>query len=141
MFLILTITPLFINISTTFYLCDPLNDVESIKVQLNKIFNTVSMKAVWQIIGSIFIMSVLQVGNNAWRQYLKSTLNFSSLMINSYSIIASILLCVGMLFYKYYLIKYSWRYIFFSMIPLSILVTILQFLLLFQINKYLLIPN
>eukprot|EP00980_Cylindrotheca_fusiformis_P028041 scaffold22577_cov122-Cylindrotheca_fusiformis.AAC.20 len=46
--------------------------------QCQEIWNTVCSRAVWQPLGFVYFYNVLQVGNAAWKEFLKTTLGFTS---------------------------------------------------------------
>lgn len=46
--------------------------------QCKEIWNTVRSRAVWQPLGFVYLYNVLQVGNVAWKEYLKTTLGFTA---------------------------------------------------------------
>ena len=84
-------------------------EVKSTSEQCGEIWNTVSSRAVWQPMGFVYLYNVLQVGNVAWRQYLKTVLEFTSNQLNMILIVAYVLLYFGILAYKYFFIHWSWR--------------------------------
>mmetsp|Transcript_46131 Transcript_46131/g.52092 ORF Transcript_46131/g.52092 Transcript_46131/m.52092 type:complete len:592 (+) Transcript_46131:86-1861(+) len=86
--------------------------VASTKDQCKEIWTTVCSRAVWQPLAFVYIYNVLQVGNAAWNQYLKTTLEFTSTQINLIYIASSVLLYLGIMTYKYYMINWSWRFVY-----------------------------
>lgn len=72
--------------------------------------------------------------NAAWRQFLKTTLDFTANQLNSLLILAYALLYVGTLAYKYYFIRFSWRLIFKMGILFNGLISSLQVLLILGIT-------
>ena len=83
--------------------------VKSPSEQCKEIWGTVCSRAVWQPMGFVYLYNLLQVGNVAWREFLKTVLGFSSNQLNTLLIVAYVLLYLGILAYKYYFIKWSWR--------------------------------
>jgi len=83
--------------------------VKSTSEQCNEIWNTVCSRAVWQPMGFVYLYNLLQVSNSAWREFLKSVLGFTANQLNILLIVAYVLLYVGIMAYKYYFIKWSWR--------------------------------
>mmetsp|Transcript_14458 Transcript_14458/g.29723 ORF Transcript_14458/g.29723 Transcript_14458/m.29723 type:complete len:549 (+) Transcript_14458:1-1647(+) len=104
------------------------------KQQCNEIWNTVCSRAVWQPMGFVYIYNVLQVGNSAWKQYLVSTLGFTSVQLNSLLIASYVLLYLGIMAYKYYFIKWSWRSVYVITTVLNGFLSILQILLIKDIT-------
>ena len=92
--------------------------VKSTSDQCSEIYKTVCSRAVWQPMGFVYLYNILQVGNGAWREFLKTVLKFTSNQLNSILIVAYVLLYFGILAYKYYFITWSWRsvYIFTTLI-------------------------
>lgn len=80
-------------------------------------------------IPQVYLYNILRVPNAAWRQFLKTVLGFSAEELNALLIAAYILLYVGTLLYKYYLIQFSWRLIYQAGIILNCLLSSLQILL------------
>jgi hypothetical protein len=52
--------------------------VSSTSEQCQEIWNTVCSRAVWQPLGFVYLYNVMQVGNVAWKEFLKTTLGFTS---------------------------------------------------------------
>jgi hypothetical protein len=76
----------------------------------------------------------MQVGNAAWKEYLKSTLNFSSCQQNLILITAYVLLYLGILSYKYFFISWSWRKVYIFTTALNGFFSILQVCLIYGIT-------
>lgn len=77
--------------------------------QCLEIWKTVCSRAVWQPMGFVYLYNLLQVSNSAWKEFLKSGLGFSDNQLNVLLIVAYVLLYAGILAYKYYFIRWSWR--------------------------------
>ena len=75
-FLPLCIMPLVYNFREEFH---PV--VLTTKEQCAEIWNTVCSRAVWQPMGFVYLYNVLQIGNSAWKQFLVSTLGFTSVEV------------------------------------------------------------
>jgi len=103
--------------------------VASTKDQCAEIWNTVCSRAVWQPMGFVYLYNVLQVGNAAWKQYLKTVLDFTSNQLNSLLIVAYVLLWLGIMAYKKFFIKWSWRTVYISTTLLNGVFSALQILL------------
>ena len=73
--------------------------------------------------------NVLQVGNAAWKQFLKTVLGFTSNQLNTLLIVAYVLLWLGILAYKKFFIKWSWRTVYIATTLLNGLFSSLQILL------------
>lgn len=101
----------------------------STREQCNEIWNTVCSRAVWQPLGFVYIYNVLQVGNGAWKEFMRTTLGFSANQLNALYIASCVLLYLGILAYKYYLIHYSWRMVYIGTTALNGFFSVLQILL------------
>ena len=106
----------------------------STKEQCGEIWTTVCSRAVWQPLGFVYLYNVLQVGNAAWREYLKTTLQFTSGQLNSIYIVSCVLLYLGVVTYKHYLMHWSWRSVYVVTTLLNGTFSFLQILLLYQIT-------
>lgn len=81
------------------------------------------------MIQKVFLYNVLQVGNAAWREFLRSVLGFTANQLNILLIAAYVLLYLGIMAYKYYFIKYSWRTVYIVTTLLNGFFSALQILL------------
>ena len=109
-------------------------EIRSTREQCREIWNTVCSRAVWQPMGFVYIYNVLQIGNAAWKQFLRSVLEFNDAQLNIMLIVANVLLYVGVIAYKYYFIKWSWRSIYVMTTSLNGLFSALQVLLIHGIT-------
>lgn len=80
--------------------------------QCREIWRTVCSRAVWQPMGFVYIFNILQIGNAAWKEFLRSVLGFTSVQLNALLVLAYVLLYFGIIAYKYYFITWSWRTIY-----------------------------
>ena len=103
--------------------------VSSTRDQCGEIWSTVCSRAVWQPMGFVYLYNVLQVGNAAWKQFLKTVLNFTTNQLNTLLIVAYVLLWLGIMAYKKFFIKWSWRSVYISTTLLNGLFSALQILL------------
>ena len=107
----------------------PPTRILSARQQCHEIWTTVCSRSVWQPMGFIYLYNILQVPNAAWRQFLKTCLNFSEDQLNALLIAAYVLLYLGTLAYKYYFIRFSWRLVFQVGIAMNCIFSALQILL------------
>lgn len=108
--------------------------VASTREQCGEIWNTVCSRAVWQPLGFVYIYNVLQVGNGAWKEFLRTTLGFTASQLNAIYVVACVLIYLGILTYKYYLIHYSWRFVYIVTTLLGGIFSVLQVLLIMGIT-------
>jgi len=104
-------------------------EIKSVRDQCDEIFQTVCSRSVWQPMGFVYLYNILQVGNAAWREYLRSVLGFTANQLNTLLIVAYVLLYIGVLAYKYYFISWSWRTVYVSTTLLNGFFSALQVLL------------
>lgn len=104
-------------------------EVASTREQCGEIWNTVCSRAVWQPMGFVYLYNVLQVGNAAWKQFLKTVLEFTSNQLNALLIAAYVLLWLGIMAYKKFFITWSWRSVYISTTLLNGIFSALQILL------------
>lgn len=104
-------------------------DIKSTREQCSEIWTTVCSRAVWQPMGFVYVYNVLQIGNAAWREFLLSVLMFKDWQLNTLFVIANVLLYLGVMAYKYYFIKYSWRSIYIGTTLLNGILSLMQILL------------
>lgn len=135
-FWILAMLPFVVMGPTIFLFYEDRNvAVASVSNQVNEIWNTVCLRAVWQPMGFVYLYNVLQVGNAAWNQYLFTALGFSSFQLNTFLIEAYALTFAGVLIYKKYLRNTSWRNVYVWTTLLNGFFSSLQFILIFGINR------
>jgi len=103
--------------------------VASTNEQCAEIYQTVCSRAVWQPMGFVYLYNVLQVGNAAWKQFLKTVLGFTSNQLNALLIAAYVLLWLGIMAYKKFFINWSWRSVYVTTTLLNGIFSALQILL------------
>ena len=97
--------------------------------QCREIWATVCSRSVWEPIGFLYLFNLCQVSNAAWRQFLRTVLNFSDGELNDLLVASYILLYAGTMVYKYCFLKTSWRHIFLGCILFNEFFSGLQLLL------------
>ena len=112
----------------------PHQTVRSTRDQCREIWNTVGSRAVWQPMGFVYLYNVMQVGNSAWKEYLVTVQHFTSCQLNLLLIVSFVLLYCGILAYKFYFIKWSWRQVYIVTTMLNGLFSALQVLLIYGIT-------
>lgn len=109
--------------------------VSSVSSQCSEIWSTLCSRAVWQPMAFVYLYNLLQVGNAAWTQYMYTSLKFTALEINSFSVCATVLLYLGVMYYRSYLLSWSWRTVFILSSSLNVFFSVLQILLLLKVNR------
>jgi len=117
-------------------------DAKSVRDQCSDIWHMVQLKAVWRPMAFIYIYNMFQTPNTAWNSYLQLTLHFPAWFLGFIALVGSVMTFAGIVAYKKYFFKSSWRFIYaFSSITTTIF-SAMQLLLIFQINeRYLGISN
>ncbi len=106
-----------------------------------ELLNTVSYKAVYTPCLYLILQSVFTLRNCAWFSFLVHGLNFSIEQTGILGIICSIVAVIGLMFYKRFLNGLDWRHTFVGAVLLCLALTLLQLVLILQLNAALHIPN
>lgn len=111
-------------------------------IQLNDIWETVQLKSVWRPMLFVYTYNLFQVPNVAWQSYLQLTLHFPPWILGLTVILGSFMTLAGVMAYKNYFFKTSWRSIYVGTMFLTTFFSLLQIVLIFQWNvKYLHMSN
>jgi len=115
---------------------------KSVRAQCNDIWMMVQLKSVWKPMSFIYVYNMFQTPNTAWNSYLQLTLHFPAWFLGFIALVGSVMTFVGIVAYKKFFFKSSWRFIYaFSSITTT-LFSAMQLVLIFQINeRYLGISN
>jgi BT1 family len=103
--------------------------VASTRDQCAEIWTTVCSRAVWQPLGFVFVYNIFQVQNSAWKEFLKTTLDFTTGQLNLIYVATCVLLYLGILVYKYGMMQWSWRMVYIITTLLNGFFSLLQVLL------------
>lgn len=109
--------------------------VPSVSAQCREIWTTVCSQAVWQPMAFVYMYQLFQIGNGGWTQYCYTTLHFTALQINSFSVLAYVLLYAGVQVYRGYLMAWNWQLIYVVVAAFSVIISTLQILLLLRVNE------
>jgi hypothetical protein len=113
-----------------------------VRQQIREIWDTVQLQAVWKPMAFVYIYNLFQVPNVGWQSYLQLTLHFPSWVLGLSVLLGSIMTLAGILAYKRFFFKSSWRAIYVGTTMLVAFFSCLQLILIFQINtKYLHMSN
>lgn len=107
---------------------------ENIQKTLHLVWSTITIKAIWKPLTFIFINNILQIPNVAWMSYLQLTLKISPPIIGFMNVLGTLMALCGILCYKYYFLKISWRKIYLFTNGVSLFFSCLQLVLIFQWN-------
>lgn len=111
------------------------------QTQWTSVWETLQLKAVWQPMIFIYVYNVMQVPNSAWYNFLVDGLDFSNFELGLLTISSAVMTWLGLVAYKKYLFNASWRYIYILTTALGVFFSILQLLLVYQINVEIGIPD
>ena len=114
----------------------------TIKSQLHEIWLTVQLQSVWRPMLFVYTYNLFQVPNVAWQSYLQLSLKFPAWILGMTVILGSFMTFAGILAYKNFFFKTSWRSIYIGTVALTTFFSLLQLILIFQwTTKYLHISN
>jgi hypothetical protein len=109
--------------------------IQSISEQLYEIWQTVQLKSVWRPMAFVYTFNLFQVPNVAWQSYLQLSLHFPGWILGSTVILGSFMTFAGVLAYKNFFFKSSWRNIYIWTAMLTTFFSLMQLVLIFQLNK------
>jgi hypothetical protein len=112
-----------------------MDEPPSIASQFHEIWQTVQLKAVWRPMAFVYCYNFLQVPNVAWQSYLQLSLHFEPWVLGLSVTLGSFMTLSGVLAYKYLFFKASWRKIYLWSTFLTSFFSLMQLVLIFQINK------
>ena len=118
------------------------SNTHPIWIQLNDIWETVQLKSVWRPMLFVYTYNLFQIPNVAWQSYLQLTLHFPPWILGLTVILGSFMTFAGLLAYKNYFFKTSWRNIYIGTMLLTTFFSLMQLVLIFQLNtRYLHLSN
>jgi MFS family permease len=137
------IFPFFFVATTFYYLVElaPSDPDIPFSVKLDQIWTMLQMKAVWKPLAFIYTYNVFQVSNGAWSNYLVESLDFTDFELGTLTIAGAVMTFVGLVAYKEYFFDVGWQSIYIFTTILGLFFSLLQVLLIYQINQYMGIPN
>jgi hypothetical protein len=83
----------------------------------------------------VFCFNLLQVPNVSWQSYLQLALHFEPWVLGLTVILGSFMTFAGILAYKFYFFHASWRSIYLWSSCLTSFFSLMQLILIFQINR------
>jgi hypothetical protein len=109
--------------------------------QIDEVWNTVQLQAVWRPMAFVYLFNLFQIPNVAWQSYLQLTLKFEPWILGLTVTMGSFMTWAGVLAYKYWFFKASWRMIYLYSSFLTATFSLLQLVLIFQLNEKMHISN
>ena len=135
-FLLSALIPL-VTIMPTF---PPLEELASNSVvptlveQLQALWETMQLRAVWQGVGYIYFYGIFQIPNGSWSTFLLDGLHFTDFEYGMLTVIGTVLSWIGLNVYKWYFFETSWRSIYLYTTLLGTVFSLLQIVLILQLN-------
>jgi len=115
--------------------------VPTLTEQLNEVWRLLQLKAVWYPMIFIYTFGIMQIPNQAWKNYLVYGLGFNDAELGYVTIMSAVLGCVGYILYKLFLYQTSWRLIYIWTGVISSIFSLIQVLLVLGVNRKLGIPD
>jgi MFS family permease len=115
--------------------------VPSLTEQLQALWETMQLRAVYQGVGYIYFYGIFQIPNGAWSTFLLEGLHFTDFEYGMLTLIGTILSWIGLNVYKWYFFDTSWRSIYIYTTLLGTVFSLLQIVLILQLNVSAGIPN
>jgi MFS family permease len=119
----------------------PVEPNYEIRTQLENVWSTLQLRAVWRPMAFIYTYNVFQVSNGAWTNYLVEGLDFSDFDLGLLTIAGALMTWVGLIAYREYFFRTGWQKIYIFTTILGVFFSFLQILLIYQVNQLLGIPN
>ncbi|CAN0040329.1 unnamed protein product [Heterosigma akashiwo] len=112
-----------------------------VPIQCREIWGAVQKRNIWQPMAFIFAYNVMQIPNAAWSSFLIDGLNFSDFSIGVISVTGSVVSWLGLVVYKKFFFNTNWRGIYLWTTLITMFFSVLQLVLIFQLNQKWGIPN
>lgn len=109
--------------------------------QIQEIWETCQLKAVWRPMAFVYIFNILQIPNVAWQSYLQLTLHFPAWILGLDVFLGAVMTFAGILAYKFYFFGVAWRDIYFWSVIFTAFFSLMQMILVFQLNTYIHVSN
>ena len=113
----------------------------TLREQVQSIWHTLQLRAVYMPIGYLFFFYLLQIPNSAWSNFLLVGLKFTDYQVGLLSVGECVFTYLGMVTFKLCFFRTPWRRVFVYTCFISICFSILQVLLILRVNQVLGIPD
>jgi len=130
-----SLLPIALLFPTVIHLFELKGEVKSVRHQMADIWKMVQLRAVWRPMAFIYTFNLFQIPNVAWASYLQLTLKFPAWFLGLIGFIGSLMTFSGIVVYKKYFFKSSWRAIYVWSSVITTLFSAMQLALIFQINE------
>ena len=120
---------------------DTSDEPPPITKQIEEIWDTCQLKAVWRPMAFVYIFNILQIPNVAWQSYLQLTLHFPAWILGLDVFLGAVMTFAGILAYKFYFFGVAWKDIYFWSVIFTAFFSLMQMILVFQLNTYIHVSN
>lgn len=117
------------------------NIVPTLSDQFRKLWEVLQTKAVYRTVGYIYFYGIFQIPNGAWANFLLQGLKFTDFEYGMLTVCGCVLAWMGMNVYRIFFFETSWRNIYIYTTLLGFFFSLLQIVLVLQLNKAIGIPN
>ena len=108
---------------------------KSVAEQCRDIWDTVQLRTVWRPMAFVYCYNILQIPNVAWSSYLQLDLGFEAWALGVMATCGSVMTFLGILAFKKFFFRSSWRSIYLGTTVLTTVFSLLQLVLIFQLNR------
>lgn len=115
--------------------------VPTVREQFEALWKLLQLKAVYRTVGYIFFYGIFQIPNGSWSTFLLRGLHFTDFQYGMLNVTGCILAWVGMNIFRRYFFETSWRSIYIYTTMLGSCFSLLQIILILQLNKVVGIPD
>lgn len=115
--------------------------IPTLRIQLEKLWEVLQLRAVYQPVGYIFFYGIFQIPNGGFTTFLLHGLKLSNFEYGMLTVAGCVLAWVGMLLYRKFFFDSSWRQVYIITTLLGSAFSLLQIILILQLNVLLGIPN
>ena len=115
--------------------------VPTLEEQFSKLWEIMQTKAVYRTIGYIYFYGIFQIPNGAWSTFLLVGIGFTDFEYGMLTVVGCVLAWMGMLVYRAFFFETSWRDIYIYTTLLGFVFSLLQIVLILQLNQIIGIPN
>jgi len=112
----------------------PTMAVPSFEDQLNEVWATLQLRAVWKPMIFVYMYDVLQIPNSAWSNFLVWGVGFNNKDLGYLTIASSVIGGLGYVVYRAFLFDASWRKVYVVSTLVAFVFTAMQVVLVLRLN-------
>lgn len=117
------------------------NIIPTLSEQFKKLWEVLQTKAVYRTVGYIYFYGLFQIPNGAWATFLLQGLEFTDYEYGMLTVAGCVLAWIGMNIFRSFFFETSWRDIYVYTTILGSFFSLLQIVLILQLNLVVGIPN